>query len=214
MYIKALFNNTSLATVASFHIIHGLFGGSMNYKIVICALLSLSAIGCRGLSNPFQATQTQTIERFQLQNDLALDTRSGLMWTRCLQGTTWNGYTCTGIPSLYSWQQLQTIPKTVNYQGYSDWRTPTLEELKTLANSDSTTPLANIPHLNQVVFPMPNCLGVEAGLTKDNHACWQWTSTPIEGSGHYAWIVYFGYGYGSANYEVDTFALRLVRTNR
>jgi hypothetical protein len=28
------------------------------------------------------------------------------------------------------------------------------------------------------------------------------------------WIVYFDYGYGSANYEADMFALRLVRNIR
>lgn len=192
----------------------------MNYKIVISTLLALSAIGCTrtpsggsGLSSALQSPQT--IQHFQVQDSLATDTRSGLMWMRCLSGTTWNGYACVGSPTLYGWQQLQIVTKTMNYAGYNDWRVPTLEELKTLADSETGTPAIKIPHLNQLVFPTPDCLGIEEGIVNSTgRACWQWTSTPIEGSDYYAWIVYFGYGYGSANYATDTFALRLVRNNR
>lgn len=153
---------------------------------------------------------TQTTGRFQTQNDLVLDTTSNLMWTRCLQGATWNGFTCDGKPTLYSWQQSQELAKKLNYAGYNDWRVPTLEELKSLAEKDTVAPKAAIPYLNQSVFPILNC----RSLDSDGHSCWHWTSSRIDGSDHYAWIVYFGYGYGSANYETDAFALRLVRNHR
>ena len=184
----------------------------MNYKkIVISTLLPLSVTACSGLSNPFQSWQT--IDRFQVQEGVAVDTRSGLMWTRCLLGATWNGNACAGTATLYTWQQTQSLPKTLNYAGYNDWRVPTLEELKTLADRENAASTVALPQLNQLVFPTPNCYGTEGGLSSEGRACWQWSSTPIEGSDHHVWIVYFGYGYGNANYDADAVALRLVRRN-
>jgi hypothetical protein len=185
----------------------------MNYKIVISGLLSLSSVAC----SYFPSTAAQTwpmIDHFQIRDNVILDTRSNLMWSRCLLGENWNGITCEGNTAIYNWQQMQAAVKTLNYAGYSDWRVPTLDELKLLADRETVAPVVKIPRLNQMVFPMPHCLGMENNLNSDGHRCWQWSSTPIEGSDHYAWIVYFGYGYGSANYEADAFALRLVRNNR
>lgn len=191
----------------------------MNYKkILISSVLPLSVAACSVLPSsftPFRSFQpTQTIGRFEIQDNLVVDTNSRLMWTRCLLGASWNGLGCGGKPLLYSWQQTQNLTKNMNYAGFNDWRVPTLDELKTLADKEVAVPKAAIPYINQTVFPTPNCLGTDGGLDSDAHACWQWSSSPIDGSDHYAWIVYFGYGYGSANYEADTFALRLVRNNR
>jgi hypothetical protein len=191
----------------------------MKYKkVIIISSFLLAIISCADLSRPFspQLQASQTVGRFQVSNGVAVDTHSNLMWSRCLVGATWNGTTCEGTPNTYSWQQIQTLVKSLNYAGYSDWRIPTLEELKSLADKESIPPAIKVLYLNQTVFPLPNCLGPKsgaAGLQNNGHACWHWTSTPIEGSHNYAWIVYFGYGYGSASYETDTFALRLVRNN-
>lgn len=186
----------------------------MNYKnIVISTLFSLSVTACSGLGLSSSFQSEQTIQRFQVQKGVALDTNSRLMWSRCLVGTTWNGYSCEGVTGLFGWYQLQSVAKAANYAGYNDWRVPTLAELKTLADSETGVPVAKIPHLNQLVFPTLNCLATPGSLSPNAPECWQWTSTPIEGSHHYAWTVYFGYGYGSANYERDAFALRLVRNH-
>ncbi len=186
----------------------------MNYKIIIGTLLSLVAMACTEL--PKSMPTTQTIDRFQVQHDVVTDTRSHLMWSRCLLGATWNGISCEGKPSKYSWQQIHNLVRTLNYAGYSDWRVPSFEELKSLADSESSAPMIKISYLNPTVFPMPNCQGAKSGLglNNDGHVCWHWSSTTIEGSKHYVWIMYFGYGHGSANYEADMFALRLVRNNR
>jgi hypothetical protein len=184
---------------------------TMPYKFFIIILLSLLVIACSEISKSFQSLQTA--ERFQIKDNVAIDTRNGLMWTRCLIGTTWNGTGCEGKVILYGWQEIHDLVKTLNYAGYSDWRIPSLDELNALADYESTPPMIKILYLNQAVFPMSNCNGKNGGLHSDGHPCWHWTATPIAGSNHYAWIVYFGYGYGSANYEADTFALRLVRNN-
>jgi hypothetical protein len=182
----------------------------MNYKIVISTLLSLSALACSELPKP--APVGQTIGRFQVQDHVVIDTRSNLMWTRCLLGATWNGTTCEGKATSYGWQQAQELAKHSTYADFDDWRIPTFEELKSLADKETAVPMVKIPNINQTVFPTPNCQGAtRSAAHHDGHSCWQWSSTPIEGSQHYIWIVYFDYGYGSANYEADMFALRLVR---
>lgn len=188
----------------------------MNYqKILISCALSLSVVACSIIPsslNPLNSFQpTQTVERFLIQESLVVDSSSSLMWTRCLQGTSWNGLGCSGTPMLYNWQQARNLTKTMNYGGYNDWRVPTIEELKTLADKGISGRKNAIPYINQTVFPGTNCHDVEEGLNAQVKACWQWSSSPIEGSEHYAWTVYFGYGYGNANYETDSATLRLVR---
>lgn len=184
----------------------------MNYKILMGTLLSLSMSACSQFPTLLQ--KWPMIDRFQIRDNVIVDTRSDLMWSRCLIGATWNGITCQGTATIYHWQQIQQTVKTINYAGYHDWRIPTLDELKLLTNRETMIPTAKIPYLNPNVFPMPNCHGIEGRLNNDARTCWQWSSTPIDGSDYYAWIVYFGYGYGSASYQTDTFALRLVRNNR
>ncbi len=185
----------------------------MNYKIVINTLLSLSALACSELP---KSTQTgEGIDRFQVQDMVVTDTRSNLMWTRCLLGAAWNGATCEGKAASYGWQQAQELAANSNYADFNDWRIPTLEELKSLADKETAVAMVKIPNINQAVFPTPRCQGATRTASHhDGHSCWQWSSTPIKDSRHYMWIVYFDYGYGSANYEADMFALRLVRNNR
>jgi hypothetical protein len=188
----------------------------MSYKIVISTLLSLSALACSELPKSTQLAG-QTIDRFQVQNEVVTDTHNNLMWSRCLLGAAWNGTTCAGKATSYGWQEAQDAVKKSTLASFNDWRIPTLEELKTLADKETETavPMVKIPHINQTVFPTPNCQGAtRSAAHHDGHSCWQWSSTPIKDSKHYIWIVYFDYGYGSANYEADVFALRLVRNAR
>jgi hypothetical protein len=184
----------------------------MNCKIIISSLLSLSTFACSELPKSTQAVQT--IERFQVQNDIVTDTKSGLMWTRCLIGAKWDGKTCEGKAIGYEWKKAQEVVKSSNYGGYSDWRIPTLAELKTLVDSESGEGLDKIPHVNQTVFPTPYCKGANRSATDhDGHSCWQWTTTPVENYSYHGWLVYFEYAYNTGIYEADNFALRLVRNN-
>jgi hypothetical protein len=192
----------------------------MNYKKIFSGtVLAVSVTACSQLPpyafNPASSFYaTEAVDRFQIQQGLVVDVRSNLMWSRCLLGAVWNGYTCEGRAILYNWQQAQAVAKAVRDGGYTDWRMPTLEELKTLADTENPVFNAQIPYLNQTVFPIPNCYGMDSDINSGENACWHWSSTPIEGSEHYVWTVYFGYRYGNANDESDFFALRLVRNQR
>lgn len=60
----------------------------------------------------------------------AKDIETGLMWMRCSVGQEWDGKTCTGEAKEFTWEAAQEA--RVNFAGYSDWRMPTVDELRTL----------------------------------------------------------------------------------
>lgn len=79
------------------------------------------------------ATEWQTIDKYQVKNQLVKENTTGLMWMRCSLGQKWNGTTCEGDATLYSFKEFSKL-KENNYEGYKDWRIPTIDELKTLVH--------------------------------------------------------------------------------
>jgi hypothetical protein len=59
------------------------------------------------------------------------DTETGLMWKRCSEGQS--GVNCEeGKAEKFTWDEAVKRFKNVEYAGYSDWRLPIIDELKTL----------------------------------------------------------------------------------
>lgn len=81
----------------------------------------------------------QTIDRYQVKGGLVKDTETKLMWMRCSLGQTWDGSTCTGKALEYTWAETMK-QNGFNYAGYSNWRVPKIEELKTLVYCSSGLP--------------------------------------------------------------------------
>ncbi len=87
--------------------------------------------------NTLQTHQTETQvattahARFIDQGDGTVrDVRTGLMWTRCDVGQTWIENRCIGNPELLPWNRATLL--SISAGGFSDWRLPTLIELKGL----------------------------------------------------------------------------------
>ena len=130
-----------------------------------------------------------------------LDTHTGLQWMRCALGQRWNngqafvrwdGQTCAGIAGTWVWEALSELVIAFNqkggYGGHTDWRVPTIKELKTLVEMTSSPPV-----IDRKAFPEMACGRL-------------WSSAPnADGSG-YLWSVAFGGG--NVN---GTRAVRLVR---
>lgn len=171
-------------------------------------LLSLFGLLLIGLS-----AQADT-SRYSAQGATVIDRESGLQWMRCNFGQQWSGNACTGAPTTFRWQDARTAAVQLNrdggFEGYSDWRLPTLDELLSLVYCSSGQPAA---------FKGANRAGcggrhdtptIVASLFPGTVEGWYWTST--SSSSDLAWSVAFHYGYADVDYKSFNEAVRLVRT--
>lgn len=121
---------------------------------------------------------------------------TGLMWMRCSLGQEWNGSSCNGSASSYTWQNALQEADGYNYAGYSDWRLPDKNELESIVEERCYN-----PSINSTLFP--NTL-----------SSWFWSSSPGAGYRSFAWGVHFDYSlvafYSKHNYN----QVRLVRVGQ
>ena len=127
------------------------------------------------------------------------DTKTGLIWKRCLEGQS--GSDCaSGSAEAFTWQQALQRAQTVNsgggFAGFSDWRVPTIKELSSLVEYQCWEPAINLTR-----FPHASSDGV-------------WSSSAVAGNTDNAWLVYFGYGSTNWYYKYSYYQLRLVRSGQ
>ncbi|MEI6705752.1 MAG: DUF1566 domain-containing protein [Methylococcales bacterium] len=104
------------------------------------------------LKNHLLKTTEKVIGNYLIKNDIAIDKTTKLIWMRCSVGQQWDGQSCVGQAKEYdSNQALQIageLAKKYKWGGYSDWRVPNIDELRTLVR------LENKPvTINPEVFP-------------------------------------------------------------
>ncbi|MCW5212417.1 DUF1566 domain-containing protein [Desulfobulbus sp. TB] len=141
-------------------------------------------------------------------NGTITDTKTGLMWKRCSEGLS--GVNCEeGKVERYTWDEAVKRFKYVEYAGYSDWRLPTIDELKTLVYCSKGMNKKNgwcnneskKPTINQQAFQNTKKLPY-------------WSGSPNAGYSDYAWYVLFSNGFSGFNYRYGYFAVRLVRSGQ
>lgn len=136
-------------------------------------------------------------------SDFVLDARgtvthlkTGLMWMRCSLGQTWDGTSCNGFPSNYSWQGALQEADKFNFSGYSDWRLPNKNELVSIVEVSCVDPT-----INSALFP-------------NTPIAYYWTSTPFAAILDHAWSVHFNNGYVTNELKRGKLHIRLVRGGR
>ncbi|MCI5148766.1 MAG: DUF1566 domain-containing protein [Candidatus Electrothrix sp. MAN1_4] len=150
--------------------------------------------------------QDRTIGQYIDHGDgTVTDTKTGLMWKRCSEGLS--GDTCEhGKVEKYRWYDAMQRFKNVAYAGYTDWRLPTIDELKTLVycrkrkdKEGNCKDGSEAPKIKQQAFP--------------NNPIWFfWSGSPYAGSSVNAWwYVNFFSGNSYANHRDISNAVRLVR---
>ncbi len=91
---------------------------------------------------------------------IVTDSKTGLIWN-------------SSIGSSKTWISALSYCESLNYAGFSDWRLPNVEELKTLINEKFSDPATLHP-----------------GVTSNSF----WTSTSVDGSSSNAWSINFTHG--------------------
>lgn len=82
---------------------------------------------------------------------VVIDTKTNLMWQKCVDGK--NGATCeNGSVPIYSWQQalqrVENLNTSTGLNGYVDWRLPNAKELLSIMERSCMSPTINLE-----VFP-------------------------------------------------------------
>ena len=147
---------------------------------------------CKPASIPASTPDSQLVDN---GNGTIEDTKTGLIWKKCVEGVT--GYMCdSGNPLTFNWQQALEQPGIVNssgFAGYSDWRLPNIKELRSIVEEQCFGPAIN---LNR--FP--------------NTQSWYfWSGSPNASYSIYAWGVDFYNGYSGNGYRDSSLRVRLVR---
>jgi len=150
--------------------------------------------------NTEQAVKEQPIGKYIAStNGTATDTDTRLVWCRFALGQTWRDNTVHGDAKVYTWQDaldaVQAFNRQGGYAGYTDWRIPDINELKTLLDRRPAT--ADAHCINSEVF-MKN-------------PPWVWSSTPYAGYGGGSWFVNFSEGIAVNESPSFHRAIRLVR---
>lgn len=143
--------------------------------------------------NPAIALTTPDFD-FEMRIDgTATHKPTGLTWKRCLEGMGWDGASCTGAATTYSWQQALQRAATMNanggFAGQTNWRLPNIKELQSIVEQR-----CNDPARNMTAFPFDSEFQV-------------WSASPYSGNalgaGGNAWLVlphigmvYYGAKYG------------------
>lgn len=104
-------------------------------------------------------------------NGMTQDTKTGLMWTRCSYGQTWDSAnsTCTGAPVSITWQDALQLSTTVTYGGHTDWRLPNVKELATIVEQSCVDPAINL-----TIFPATSPENYWTGTTVNDELTWAW----------------------------------------
>ena len=143
------------------------------------------------------AMTVQAQTRFAVSSDgqEVQDSQTSLTWRRCAEGMNWDGKTCAGKASKFSYAAAVKQASAVAAKGAQGWRLPTRAELLTLVDKTQKKPL-----IDRAAFP-----GTPNGLF--------WATRPEANDNLNAWIVNFGNGRVYGNTGSKTLHMRLVHSN-
>ncbi|WP_081624475.1 DUF1566 domain-containing protein [Thioalkalivibrio sp. AKL7] len=129
-------------------------------------------------------------------------------------GQSWEGDTCTGNATRYNLDRAQTAVQDLNdgggYGGHTDWRVPSLEELRTLVYCSSGQP-AHFKNDNDACSDPTGEPTIVSDVFPNTPALSFWSASTTEGDPSKVWFVDFGNGSATDFDRGGRLRVRLVR---
>lgn len=152
--------------------------------------LSMSAVFAQDCKDSI--SESTPTDRFIINGDEVIDTRTQLVWKHCTLGRT--GSNCeSGMANTYTWQQALQEAYTDPASDDPQWRLPNLKELQSIREQRCAGPSVNLG-----VFPETE----QAGY---------WTASHSARNGTDAWAVNFRFGSSNHLSKTNTYHIRQVR---
>jgi hypothetical protein len=105
-----------------------LFGNkAMNTKFKSAAAIIVFGVFA-GFGQPAVAATDAEL----MQQGMWHDPATGLIWSRCSLGQSWNGKTCIGTAHKYNWKDTNAATKQSQLGGFHDWHLPSIADLYSL----------------------------------------------------------------------------------
>ncbi len=132
-------------------------------------------------------------DRFAKNNGVVIDSKTGLMWKQCTEGTRYNAKTgeCDDEANVYTWQGLLQYTQQLNQgkigdtRNYNDWRIPNIKELESIVEYSCMSPAINLD-----VFSNTSRVSF-------------WSSSTVFFSPYKAWTVQFNSGTVAINHKTE-----------
>ena len=121
------------------------------------------------------------------ENGIVIDQTTGLQWQDDYSN---NG----GSVKKATWEDAKTYCENLTLGGYSDWRLPSIEELKSIVDYGKSDPAID-PIFENVVFYL------------------YWSSTTLASFSSNAWFVHFADGHNDWDNKSYSYYVRCVRDN-
>jgi|GEM_PF-1322400 len=162
-------------------------------------------------STPIVSTPSQKIGKFIVQDGVATDTETGLMWLRFAHGQRWENGTVVGDAEEINWHDAMKIPDKFNkkegYAVYNDWRVPNIDELKSIVLGETVgfwkgAGRITACYIDADVFPN----------FQEKKCFWSSSSLAVN-SDHALYVGFYG-GYSSSNGKIHNGNVRLVRQEK
>jgi Protein of unknown function (DUF1566) len=156
-------------------------------------LLSAAALACAQSPCAPVVAAAASGARFVIQGGEALDTTTGLTWSRCSVGQRWRANVgCAGATGKFSFAEAQI-------QANAHWRLPTAAELAGLCTATGRTRANGARHyIDEDAFPP----------SAEENAYWSSSGlTPVDGVA----VTFFDDHPAFVTSRLDLYAVRLVR---
>ena len=129
-----------------------------------------------------------------ISNDnIVIDNKTGLIWKQCSEGLS--GSDCSSSSLIaYTWQDALDLASLTDFAGFTDWRVPNIEELRSITAINCFSPT-----INSNIFPNTQATGF-------------WSSSPFLNNQSEAWYINFKFGNNAISTRLSTYNLRLVRS--